>query len=145
MTKSLCHLLLAGMLVLLPLAVSAQENEAAFDTVNSALLQGTGHAAIIKSLTEGPHNMSLSEATVFAMVSGGEANRVAFVEAGVKSASNLPQAQSVVYAVRAAAGETSAEASAADAALKQYVKTMPQPNVYEDNYTPTGGGVSPAS
>lgn len=123
---------------------AAQQNRAAYDAVNSALEQGAAPATIIAALTEYPFNMDLSEATVFAMVAGGDENRLDFVSAGVKSAGNLPQAQSVVNAVRAAAGQTSAEANAATEALSEYMKTMPQPKVYQDDYTPTGGGASPA-
>jgi hypothetical protein len=149
MTKSFCHLLLAGFMALMPFAVSAQDSTAATEAVNASLMSGTSHADIIRALTEEPHNMSLAEATVFAMNAGGDANRTAFVAAGIQSASTLPQAQSVATAVKASAGETGAVADAADAAMLEYARLMDQPFIHHDEDLPTGGGnrspVSPSS
>lgn len=139
MKNSLITLCLATVLAFLPLAASAQENSQAYSEVNASLTNGTSHSDIIRALIDN-HDMTLSEATVFALVSGGEANRVAFATAGVGLASNLPQAQGVVAAVKATAGETGASAKAADVALDEYITSMPQPTVYENKYSPTGGG-----
>ena len=135
----------AGLFACLALGAIAQENKAAYDAVNASLLRGSAHADIIQSLTQGPHDMTLSEATVFAMVSGGDSNRIDFVTAGITAAGNLPQAQSVVNAVKAAAGNNSPEADAADAALAQYVKLMDQPLIHHDDEIPSGGGAQPVS
>ena len=67
---------IAAILALLPPSLHAEENKAAYDAVNASLLRGSAHADIIRSLTQGPHDMTLSEATVFAMVSGGDSNRI---------------------------------------------------------------------
>jgi hypothetical protein len=50
----------------------------------------------------------------------------------------------VSNAVLATAGQTGPVAEAARAALAEYARHMPQPDVYKDEFTPTGGGVSPA-
>ena len=137
--------IIATVLALLPFALNAEENKAAYDAVNASLLRGSAHADIIQALTQGPHDMTLSEATVFAMVSGGDSNRIDFVTAGITAAGNLPQAQSVANAVKAAAGTNSPEADAADAALAQYVKLMDQPLIHHDDEIPSGGGAQPVS
>jgi hypothetical protein len=134
----------ASLLALLPLGANAVENQAAYDEVISSLAASTAPADIISSLVNN-HGMTLTAATVFAMVSGGQDNRVAFATAGIGLAGNLAQAQSVANGVKATAGQSGVVADAVDAALEQYVRTMPQPNVYEDDYSPAGGGVSPAS
>ncbi len=139
MKKPLCTLWLTAVLSLLPFVVNAQEGTAAYDEVNIALATSTSHSEII-SLLMSTYFMTLSEATIFAMVSGDEANRVSFASAGVSLASNLAQAQGVTTAVKAAVGETGAVASAADRALEEFIATMAQPDVYEDKFSPTGGG-----
>ncbi|MFV8819130.1 hypothetical protein [Haliea sp. E17] len=140
MMKALQHILLASMLACTSLAATAQGEDAAA-AVAAGLQQGSSFSDIIRSLVGEPHDLTLAEATVAAMNAGGAANSVDFVNAGVALAGNLPQAQEVVNAVRAAAGETAPEALAATAALQAYVRVMPQPEVYEDNYSATGGAV----
>jgi hypothetical protein len=141
--KSIIHkALVVILLVSAPFAVSAQENKAAIEAVDASLMSGTSHADIIRALTEEPYNMSLSDATVFAMNAGGDANRTAFVAAGIQSASTLPQAQSVATAVKASAGETGAVADAADAAMQEYARLMDQPFIHHDEDLPTGGGTN---
>jgi hypothetical protein len=134
----------ASLLALLPLGANAVESQAAYDEVISSLAASTAPADIISSLVNN-HGMTLTAATVFAMVSGGQDNRVAFATAGIGLAGNLAQAQSVANGVKATAGQSGVVADAVDAAMEQYVRTMPQPNVYEDDYSPAGGGVSPAA
>jgi hypothetical protein len=138
------NVFLASLLALMPLAASALENEAAYNDVISSLDGGATPGDIIRALVN-DYDMTLAEATVFAMVSGGQANRVAFATAGIESAGNLAQAQSVAYAVKAAAGDTGAVATAVDQAIAKYAELMPQPSVYEDEYSPTGGAISPAA
>ena len=128
MKKPLCTLWLTAVLSLLPFVVNAQEGTAAYDEVNIALATSTSHSEII-SLLMSTYFMTLSEATIFAMVSGDEANRVSFASAGVSLASNLAQVQGVTTAVKAA-----------DRALEEFIATMAQPDVYEDKFSPTGGG-----
>ena len=133
----------ASLLALLPLGANAVENQAAYDEVISSLAASTAPADIISSLVEN-HGMTLTEATVFAMVSGGQDNRVAFATAGIGLAGNLAQAQAVANGVKDTAGQSGEVANAVDAAMEEYVRAMPQPNVYEEDYSPAGGGVSPA-
>ena len=140
MRNSFGYLLLACFMAWMPVAVSAQDNTTATEAVNASLMSGTSHADIIRALTEEPYNMSLSEATVFAMNAGGEANRAAFIAAGIQSAATLPQAQSVAAAVKASAGETGAVADAADAAMLEYARLMDQPFIHHDDDIPSGGG-----
>ena len=45
---------------------------------------------------------------------------------------------------RAAAGETGPVADAVRVALDEYARHMDQPSVYEDEYSPGGGGISPS-
>ena len=144
MKRTMLNVFLVSLLALMPLAASALENEAAYNDVVSSLEGGTTPGDIIRALIK-DYDMTLAEATVFAMVSGGQANRVAFATAGIESAGNLAQAQSVAYAVKATAGDTGAVATAVDQAMAKYAELMPQPNVYEDEYSPTGGAISPAA
>jgi hypothetical protein len=144
MKSTILNVFLASLLALMPLAASALENEAAYNDVVSSLDGGTSSGDIISALIK-DYDMTLAEATVFAMVSGGQANRVAFATAGVELASNLPQAQSVANAVKATAGDPGAVATAVDQAMEEYARHMPQPDVYKDDYSPKGGAVSPAA
>jgi hypothetical protein len=144
MRCAILNVFLASLLALMPLAASALENEAAYNDVVTSLEGGTTAGDIIRALVK-DYDMTLAEATVFAMVAGGQANRVAFATAGIESAGNLAQAQSVANAVKAAAGDTGAVATAVDQAIAKYAELMPQPNVYEDEYSPTGGAISPAA
>ena len=143
MTDKISRWLLVSILIFTPCILAAQENNAATEAVNTSLMIGTSHADIIRALTEEPYNMPLSEATVFAMNAGGDANRTAFVAAGIQSASTLPQAQSVAAAVKASAGETGAVADAADAAMQEYARLMDQPFIHHDEDLPSGGGTRP--
>jgi len=154
MKNTLLNLFLASLLAVFPWAASAEDNgasgyslehKAAYDAVNSELGKSTAPADIIRMLTKEPYDMSLSEATVFAMVSGGQANRVAFATAGIESASNLAQAQAVANAVKATVDVPGAVATAVDEAMVKYAELMAQPDVYKDVYSPKGAGVSPAA
>jgi len=139
MIKALQCVLLAGLLACTGLAANAQPADSAAEAVGAALQQGAGYDAIVLSLTAAPRELSLPEATVTAMNAGGESNRIDFVKAGVGAAGDLPQAQAVVDAVRIAAGDGSQEAAAAFEALREYVRLMQQPDIYQDEYSPTGG------
>ena len=88
---------------------------------------------------------TLLEATIFTLVCGGEGNRVAVAGAGIGLSDTLGQAQSVAYGLRRTAGETGPVALAVDEALRTYIERMPQPGIHEDEYTPHGTGVSPAT
>ncbi|MEH6589991.1 MAG: hypothetical protein V7746_07050 [Halioglobus sp.] len=139
MKTTILNVFFTAILTLVPLAASALENQAAYNDVNTSLTAGTSPADIISALIQN-YELTLTQATVFAMVSGGEGNRSAFATAGVESAANYPEAQSVVVALKAAAGQTGAVANAADAALVEYSKLMPQPYIHHDDNIPTGGG-----
>jgi hypothetical protein len=132
-------LCLSVLLTILPLSASGQESSEAYNEVKSSLAAGVSHEDIIRTLMAG-HDMGLSEATVFALVSGGEANRVAFSTAGIDLATSLAQAQGVATAIKATAGETGAVAAAVDIAMDEFIRTMPQPDVYENKYSPMGSG-----
>ena len=51
MPVSIHRLLLASLVILFPLGSSAEENKAAYDAVNAALMRGSAHADIIRELT----------------------------------------------------------------------------------------------
>jgi len=136
---------LAAALAALPFAATAAipEDEDC-DIVEQLVKDKTPPQTIIKTMVGG--GMSLEEGAVFAMVCGGEVNRVPIAVAGVEAAANLVQANGVAAALVATAGETSPVATAVRNALKQYEKTAKQPPVYKTDYKPTGGGgVSPSS
>jgi hypothetical protein len=143
MQNTLLRVFLASLLALVPGIASAQEvEEASCDKVRAWLAADSSADEVVQAVVA--TGITLAEATVFAMVCGGEENRVAIASAGVASAGNLAQAQFVADAVMAAAGQTGAVADAVRAAVKTYAENMPQPEVYQDNYTPRGGSVSPA-
>jgi hypothetical protein len=144
MNRQLSRAFIAGFLLLHALCGYGQAEETrSCEPVQSLLARGTAPEDVVRAVVD--TGMTLGEATVFAMVCGGEANRVAIATAGVSLAGNLAQAKSVANSVLATAGETGPVAGAVDAALQDYVKNMPQPSVYEDQYTPHGGGASPAT
>lgn len=89
--------------------------------------------------------LTLSEAAVYTLVCGGEVHRVEVATDSIMMSGNLAQAQSVASALVRTAGETGPVAVAVDQALREYARTVPQPGVHQDSYTPHGGGVSPAS
>ena len=128
----------------MPLAANAQADETPSCEKVQAMLKGGNSVGDVVRATMG-EGMTLVEATVFAMVCGGEDNRVAIATAGIEAAGNLAQAQAVANAGLATAGQTGAVASAVNRAMKEYAEHMPQPSVHEDDFTPTGGGVSPAA
>ena len=100
---------LAVVLALASAGASAQvEVDPAFDTVKE-LVDGSSPETVINAVMN--TGKTLPEATVYAMVAGGEANRVALATAGVGMAGNLAQAREVANAVMAAAGETAAKYS----------------------------------
>lgn len=145
MKNRLFNSLLTVVLTLLPAWASAQsEEDESCDEVEQMLEAGNSPAEVIAATVDS--GMTVTEATVFAMVCGGESNRVVIATAGVGLAGSLPEARSVVVAVVATAGETSPEAAAVRQAYKAYEKTARQPEGYKTDYTPHGGGaVSPAS
>ena len=144
MKKVMLHVCLTSLLLAMPFAVSAQTGEKpSCELVQNLLEGGSSTGDVVRATVE--TGMSLAEATVFAMVCGGEENRVDIATAGIEAAGNLAQAQSVANAVLAAAGQTGAVAVAVNEAMEVYARHMPQPGVHQDDYTPTGGGVSPAT
>lgn len=147
-------LLAASCLLLLPVAGNAQDAPdvpaaAAHEKRDCAELlamleAGESEETVVRAVVE--TGMSLSEATVYAMLCGGDSYRLAIAVAGVTLSSTLAQAQSVANAVIAAAGDNSDVAIAVREAVIVIAKGLPQPGVYVDEYTPTGGtDVSPAS
>jgi hypothetical protein len=145
MKNSLLTLCLSVFLVGIPFAAGAQEAEqASCDTVKNVLSSGGSAGDAVRATME--TGMSLAEATVYAMVCVGDQTPEAIATAGIEAAGNLAQAQSVANAVLASAGQTGAVADAVRAAMQEYVRHMPQPAVYQDKYSPTGGDstVSPA-
>jgi hypothetical protein len=144
-TNLLTGLAGAWMLVLFSLTASAElETDPSCERIEQLLVMGSSpHDVLAAVVNDG---MSLVEATVFAMVCGGQENRIDIVTAGVEMADSLAEARSVVAAVVAATGDSSAESAAARAALDTYEKTARQPDVYESDYIPHGGGgVSPST
>jgi len=89
--------------------------------------------------------LTLAEAAVYTLVCGGENHRVEVATDSIMMSGNLAQAQSVASALVRTAGETGAVAIAVDQALRDFARTVQQPDVHQDAYTPHGGGVSPAS
>jgi hypothetical protein len=89
--------------------------------------------------------MNLSAATVYALECGGESHRTAIAVAGVRLANSLAQAQAIANAVLAAVGQNGDLSAALREAVALVARGLPQPNVYVDEYTPTGPEVSPAS
>ena len=144
MKHTLLRLTLLSLLISIPFgANAAMDAAAACNTVQTMLVDGSTPADIIAVLKE--DGRTLSEATVFAMVCGGEDNRVAFATAGVSSATSLMEAQGVVDAVLATAGQTGPVADALRVALTDYTETFPPPATYTGGNIATGGGVSPSS
>jgi hypothetical protein len=145
MKPSLLALFLSGLLAI-PLAVVAQDEEKlSCDAVLSLLASGSSAAEVVRATVA--TGMGLAEATVHAIECGGDENQETIARAGIEMAGNLPQAQSVADAVLASVGQTGPVADAVQVALQDYIRYMPQPDVYEDKYTPTGGdnAVSPAA
>ena len=140
MRNALPVMCLCGLLAAIPLGVSAQvEEQQSCDNISELLAGGSSAGDVVRATMA--TGMNLVEATVFAMVCGGEANREAIATAGIEAAGNLAQAQSVAYAVLATAGQTGPVADAVRLAMDDYARHMPQPDVYQDEFTPTGGGV----
>lgn len=143
MKTAMLNILLGSLLALMPVAVSAQDKAVYYD-VTSTLEGGVAPGEIINTLMD-DYGVTLVEATLFAMMNGGEANREDFAVAGIEAADNLAQAQVVADAVKAEFGFSGILATVVDGALLQYAKMMPQPKVYESDYWSSGGPVSPAS
>ncbi len=145
MKHTILRLGVLGLLLGLSLGANATMDEAAaYSTVQTMLVDGSTPAEIIAVLKD--DGRTLSEATVFAMVSGGEDNRVAFVTAGVASATGLMEAQGVVDAVLAVAGRTGSVADAVQVAFADYAASIQPPPTYIGGNIATGGGaVSPSS
>jgi hypothetical protein len=146
MKHTLLRLTLLSLLISLPFSANAAMDEAAaYSTVQTMLADGRSTPAdIIAALKD--DGRTLSEATVFAMVSGGEDNRVAFATAGVASATSLMEAQAVVDAVLATAGKTGPVADALGVAFTKYSASIQPPSTYTGGNIATGGGaVSPSS
>jgi hypothetical protein len=145
MKHTLLRLTLLSLLISFPFGANATMDEAAaYSTVQTMLVDGRTPADIIAALKN--DGRTLSEATVFAMVSGGEDNRVAFATAGVASATSLMEARGVVDAVLATAGRTGSVAGAVQVALTDYAASIQAPSTYTGGNIATGGGaVSPSS
>jgi hypothetical protein len=142
MGMTVAGITLAAVFALASPGTSAQvEVDPAFDTVKELVGSSSPETVINAVMNTGK---TLPEATVYAMVAGGEANRVVLATAGVGMAGNLAQAREVGNAVMAAAGETGPVADAVRVALDEYARHMDQPSVYEDEYSPGGGGISPS-
>lgn len=135
----------ACVLVLFSMAASAElETDPSCERTEQMLVVGSSPGDVVAAVVN--DGMSLVEATVFAMVCGGQENRIDIVTAGVEMADSLAEARSVVAAVVAATGDSSPESAAARATLDTYEKTARQPDVYESDYIPHGGGgVSPST
>ena len=149
MRKTINYLCAIALLAGTGLSLQAQDEvddkprKESCESVKNVLAEG-GSAAEAVRVTR-LMGMGLAEATVYAMVCGGEANRIDIATAGVAAAENLAQAQSVAYAVLATGGETGPLADAVRGAVNEYARLMSQPKVYQDEYTPLGRGVSPAA
>ena len=145
MKQTVLRLAMLGLLITLPFSANAVMDEvAAYSTVQTMQANGSSAAETISVLKE--DGRTLAEATVFAMVSGGEDMRVAYATAGVESATSLMEAQAVVDAVLAAAGETGPVADALQVAMNTYSKSIPPPSTYKGGNIATGGGaVSPST
>lgn len=144
-TNLLTGLAGAWVLVLFSLTASAElETDPSCERIEQMLVIGNSPGDIVATVVK--DGMSLADATVFAMGCGGPENRIDIVTAGVEMAGSLAEARSVVAAVVAATGDSSPESAAARAALDTYEKTARQPDVYESDYIPHGGGgVSPST
>lgn len=151
MKTQVFKLLVASCLLLLSVAGNTQDapavpvNEERDCAQLLAMLEGGASAEDVVRATVAT-GLSLANATVYAMECGGESHRLAIVVAGIKLASTLAQAQVVADAVMATAGGDARVANAVRDAMIEVTESMPQPGVYVDEYTPTGGAdVSPAS
>jgi hypothetical protein len=146
MKKSLIVLCLSSLFACIPVLVVAQvEASSPCENVRGMLGDGRSAGDVIRTIME--TGMSLADATVYAMNCVGEENPQAIATAGIEEADNLAQAHVVAEAVLAVTGQTGPVADAVQVALQEYARHMPQPDVYRDEYTPTGGtgAVSPAS
>jgi hypothetical protein len=145
MKHTLLRLTLLSLLISIPFGANATMDEAAaYSTVQTMLAASSTPADIIAALKD--DGRALSEATVFAMVSGGEDSRVAFATAGVASATSLMEAQTVVDAVLATAGQTGPVAEALQVVFTEYSTSIQPPSTYTGGNIATGGGaVSPSS
>lgn len=144
MKSAMLTALLSSLLALLPLSASALDSAEEIDRVSAyvvySLAAGTSPEDIIRALDRF-HDMTLAEATLFAMVAAGEANYEAFATAGIRQAADLEEAEEVADAVKVVADSADVFA-AADRAVDKFI---PQPNVYKDNYSNVGGiGMSPS-
>jgi len=138
MKNTILHLGLAAVLAALPFAATAAiPDDEDCDVVKQLVKDNTPPATIIKTMVGG--GMALEEGAVFAMVCGGEANRVPIAVAGVEAAANLVQANGVATALIATAGETSPVAGAVRNALKEYRRLASQPPVYSPEHERSGG------
>lgn len=138
MKTVLIRFCLAALLVL-PFGANAMMNETETRAVVTSMLAETRSAGdIISALMA--DGRDLVAATVFALVAGGQENRVAFAEAGIAAATSVAEAQSVVNALIATAGTNSPVAEAAALALTEYQNTMAPPGGYQGGGVATGGG-----
>ncbi len=137
-------IVITGLLALMPHGASAlMGQEEAYAKVQSMLGSGGTPADIIYALEK--DGRTLSESTVFAMVSGSEENRVDFATSGVMAANSLLEAQVVVDAVLAVAGETGPVADALAIAMDSYIRTMPPPFSRNNNVATKSRGVVAAT
>lgn len=159
MNTQVFKLLVASCLLILPLAGNTQDaNVTPADPDAQAapiseqrncvhladmLEEGASAEAVVRA--SAATGMTLEDATVYAMVCGGDSNSVAIAVAGVRLANSLAQAQAVANAVLVTAGRHGDVADAVNEAVLLVARDLPQPAIYVDEYTPTGSDVSPAS
>ena len=128
----------------LPLGANALMNEnEAQATVVSMLAEGNSAAEVIAALMA--DGRDLIDATIFALVAGGQENRVAFAEAGTAAAKSFEELQSVANALIATAGATGSVAQAVTLAVTEYKSTLTPPSTYQGGGIATGGDVSPST
>lgn len=144
MKKVLCVLSLFGLCAGFPVvAIGQSESESPCASVLDLLTGGSSAGDVIDVIMA--RGLNLPDATVYAMGCVGDDDPEAIAVAGVGAAGNLDEAQSVADAVLASAGESGSVADAVQVALQEYIRLMPQPDVYEDEYVPTGGGRRPGN
>jgi hypothetical protein len=122
-----------------PLA-TAEGDAPSCDTIREMLAAGSSADDVIAATMA--LDLSRAAATVFAVGCVGEDNPEAVAAVGVTTADNLAEAQSVADAVKASAGDNAVVINAVNFALRDYIQHMPQPEVYQDQYTPAGRGRS---
>jgi hypothetical protein len=141
MKKFLTSLFCGALISLAPLASQA-DDAAAQAAVQQGLADDIGMEGIITMLMADPHNMSLGDATVFAMNAGGDSTSMAFMSAGLDMACEDSNARIAIVSQQLVQifGADSDQALEARRALDNC-----QPSIYVDDYSTGGrGDVSPS-